>query len=182
MQRAIIAPAELSGSALAELKEWLGITTTREDGTLVRLLRASLATCEAFIRQVPLATTFEEVLAARTGWHALGLQPVGAITRIEALAPDGARSAIDGGQVMFDITSEGEGRFRLLLPTGAARFAVRYSAGIAADWESLPQALAQGIIRLAAHHFRARDLAGERAVPPAAVAALWQPWRKVRLA
>jgi hypothetical protein len=43
----------------------------------------------------------------------------------------------------------------------------------------VPEPLRQGIVRLAAHLYAAR---GEvEAVPPAAVAALWRPWRRVRL-
>jgi uncharacterized phiE125 gp8 family phage protein len=59
---------------------------------------------------------------------------------------------------------------------------VRLSVGIAADWASLPPALKHGVIRLAAHYYRDRDTGSQRtAAPPASVAALWQPWRAMRL-
>ena len=60
----------------------------------------------------------------------------------------------------------------------ADRVEVDLTAGIAADWTSLPDALRQGIVRLAAHLFVER----ENGVPaPAIVTALWRPWRRMRL-
>lgn len=47
------------------------------------------------------------------------------------------------------------------------------------DWSALPEALRHGVIRLAAHLYRDGD--GAAAAPPAAVAALWRPWRRMRL-
>ena len=51
---------------------------------------------------------------------------------------------------------------------------------LAEDWAELPPGLNEGIIRFAAHLYRERDAAGSRE-PPAAVAALWRPWRELRL-
>lgn len=48
------------------------------------------------------------------------------------------------------------------------------------DWAELPPGLNEGIIRFAAHLYRERDGAISRE-PPAAVAALWRPWRELRL-
>lgn len=57
-------------------------------------------------------------------------------------------------------------------------------AAAAADWAELPPGLTEGIIRFAAHLYRDRDggpgSLGTRE-PPAAVAALWRPWREPRL-
>ena len=119
MQRAIIAPAVLSAAALAELKEWLAITTMREDAALVGLLRAALETCEAFTRQVPLVTTYEEIHEPLGGWQVLGLSPVSAILGIEGIAADGSRLAIAPESYLLDLGAGGEGRFRLLNSTGA---------------------------------------------------------------
>lgn len=54
MKRAIVAAATLAPAALAELKDWLGITTTGEDTSLAAQLRAALETCEAFTGTMPL--------------------------------------------------------------------------------------------------------------------------------
>lgn len=48
------------------------------------------------------------------------------------------------------------------------------------DWNALPTALAEGIVRFAAWLYRERDGAADRP-PPAAVAALWRPYRTMRL-
>ena len=48
------------------------------------------------------------------------------------------------------------------------------------NWADLDEALRHGIIRYAAHHYRERDLS-EAGHIPAAVAALWRPWRSLRL-
>lgn len=49
-----------------------------------------------------------------------------------------------------------------------------------AGWSATDPALRQGIIRLAAHQYRERDNGAASALP-AAVAALWQPFRALRL-
>ena len=46
---------------------------------------------------------------------------------------------------------------------------------------SLPDGLRHGIIRLAAHAWHQRESDGPTPNPPAAVAALWRPWRQLRL-
>ena len=56
------------------------------------------------------------------------------------------------------------------------------AAGLAADWTVLPEPLRHGMVRLAAHQHRERESSGAASVPPAAVAALWRPWRRLRLA
>ena len=66
-------------------------------------------------------------------------------------------------------------------PGSAARLAVRFTAGLAPSWETLPEALRHGILRLAAHQHRERETSGAGPIPPAAVAALWRPWRRMRL-
>ena len=52
--------------------------------------------------------------------------------------------------------------------------------GLAADWNGIPEPLRQGIIRLVAHLYTHRDFA-DAGPPPTAVAALWRPWRRLRL-
>ena len=43
----------------------------------------------------------------------------------------------------------------------------------------IPEAIRQGIVRMTQHLHDARDGADE--APPAAIAALWQPWRRLTL-
>lgn len=181
MKRAIVTPADLAGMALDELKQWLAITTSRDDAALTALLHAATDTCEGFTRQMPITTLCEEMVPAMRGWHCLATAPVQAITAISAIASDGTMRPLDPGTYLFDIDGDGHGRINLLTSIAESRISVRFTAGLANDWNSLPQGLRHGMIRLAAHYYRDRNDGGERA-PPAAVAALWQPWRRMRLA
>ncbi|MEO7750897.1 MAG: head-tail connector protein, partial [Sphingomicrobium sp.] len=49
----------------------------------------------------------------------------------------------------------------------------------AEDENGVPEPIRQGVLRLTAHLFSARDGAGGE--PPAAVTALWRPYRRLRL-
>lgn len=180
--RAILVPPVLSPGALTELKSWLGISSPREDAALLGLLGAALDMCEAFTRQMPLHCECEEVLGPAHGWQTLSTMPVHAITSVEVVQPGGARSPLAAGDYAIDIDGAGLARFRLLSPVIDGPVAVRLTAGIAAGWDNLPAALKHGIVRLAAYNYRQRESDSDKPVPPASVAALWSPWRRLRLA
>lgn len=188
MKRAVLAPPALPASALAELKDWLGINTTREDALLGHLLTASLDICEAYTGSRPIASECEEIWPTRqvgpnhTGWQALSTRPVESIVSVEAVAIDASRRTLASADYENEIDAEGVGRFRVIAPVTESRVAIRFRAGHATGWDSLPDALRQGAIRLAAHHHRQRETGNADTAPPRAVAALWQPWRRVRLA
>ena len=99
-------PIDYNGPPLAELKQWLAITTAHDDALLVHLIEVADEMCRRF-----------------TG-TALADWPV--------------------------------------------------------EWAALDPALRQGIVRFAAHQYRERDAGGATA-PPAAVTALWRPFRRVML-
>ncbi|HEY9554520.1 hypothetical protein [Allosphingosinicella sp.] len=80
----------------------------------------------------------------------------------------------------IDIDANGDSWVRVTQPLDAARVRVSYQAGLAADWVALPEALRQGVARLVAHLFTHHD-AADGGGPPAAVTALWRPWRRMRL-
>ncbi|MBC2665051.1 hypothetical protein H7F51_05945 [Novosphingobium flavum] len=181
MKRAIVAAAPLSPAALAELKDWLGINTSGEDATLTAQLRAALETCEAFTGQMPLVAECEDVIAVSSEWQKLDVRPVLSITSVEGLANDGTRLALTPAAYALDFRADGTGWLRMLDPGLASRIAVRFSAGLATDWSGLPDGLRHGIVRLAAHQYRQREAGDKGPVPPAAVAALWRPWRGPRL-
>ena len=182
MKRAIIAPPALAPAALADLKAWLGITTSRDDAELTGLLQAALDLCEGFTGSLPLVAGCEERLDASAQWQALSCRPVQAITGLAALAADGTRTTLAAADYDFDLDGDGTGRVRLRRPITQPRVAVAFTAGLAPDWASLPDGLQHGALRLAAHLHRARDADGAGPTPPAAVAALWRPWRRLRLA
>lgn len=181
MKRVIIASPALAPEALAELKEWLGITTAGEDATLSAQLLAALESCEAFTGTLPIESTCEEVLPVTADWMNIDTRPVHAITAVDAIATDGSRTVLAGTAYAADFAADGTGLLRVTDPGSATRIAVRFTAGLAAGWASLPESLRHGVIRLAAHHYRQREGGGSDPQPPAAVAALWRPWRRLRL-
>ena len=195
MKRVIITPPVLAPAALAELKDWLAITTPREDAALTQLLRAALETCEAFTGTMPLAAQCEEVLPVLRpfdklraqdersgGWQALATRPVGAVTGVEGIPAEGARFPLAAADYAIELTADGGALVRVVRPGSAGRVAVRFTAGMAAGWPDVPEGIRHGVLRLAAHHYRQRDTGAMQAIPPAAVAALWRPWRLMRLA
>lgn len=181
MKRAFVTPPVLPQAALAELKQWLGITTPREDAALAALLRAALELCEAFTGVLPIEATCEEILPAAASWQRLATQPVQAITAVEGIPAEGSRFVLPAQAYALELDADGAGRIWIGNPGSAGRVAVRFTAGLAASWADLPEALRQGIVRLAAHQHRARDDERSGPLPPAAVAALWRPWRRLRL-
>lgn len=184
MKRAIVAPPSLAPAALLELKAWLGIGTSRDDAELTALIMAALDLCEGFTGAMPLQSGCEEILVASGEWQSLATQPVQAITGAAALSASGQRTTLAAGDYDVDLTADGTGLFRLRRPLDQTRVAVTFAAGLAADWAGLPDPLRHGIMRLAAHEHRRRDAdkPGDAASPPAAIAALWRPWRRMRLA
>lgn len=183
MMRAIVAPPAVASAALSELKAWLGITVSGDDAELTTLLRTAFDVCEGFTGAMPLQSGCEEVLAASGEWQRLSARPVTAITALAALGLSGSRTALAATDYELDIAADGTGQVRLRRPIDQTRVVVTYAAGLASDWSSLPEALRHGLIRLAAHQHRVRDDESKAPpLPPAAVAALWRPWRLMRLA
>lgn len=181
MNRAILVPPVLVTGALAELKNWLAISSEQDDTSLLALLSSALDMCEAFTREMPLEVLCEELLTPTREWQRLATTPVQSVTGVDQVQTDGTRTALASGDYALELEADGSARIRLLSPVVTGRLAVRFTAGIAADWASLPLGLRHGIIRLAAHHYRQRDSNDANPAPPAAVAALWSPWRRMRL-
>ena len=165
---------------LAELKALLRIATSEEDALLAALLRAAADTCEAFTGRALLSRPVEEMVTASRSWTRLGAAPVTAIEAAALIGADGTATALAAGDYAIDIDAAGDGWVRLLLGIEPKRLRISYRAGMATDPNGLPEALRYGIVRLAAHFYAHRREEGERG-PPAAVTALWRPWRRLRL-
>lgn len=180
MPRSSSDPASLAPAALAELKQHLGITLADEDAALVSELRAALAIGEAFVGQPLLRRPHRDVHRVSSGWIVLLASPVSAITGVTGMDAAGTRFALLPESYALDIDTDGHGRVRLVQPGTASRVEIAYAAGLADDWTDLAEPLRLGVIRMAAHGYRARgqDALGD---PPAAIAALWRPWRRMRL-
>jgi uncharacterized phiE125 gp8 family phage protein len=112
-------------------------------------------------------------------WQRLGLTPVRAIDEVAAIGADGSASLLPADEYEVDIDSRGDGWVRAN-NGGAHKIRVRGQAGMSIDQNGVPEPLRQGILRLIAHLFATRD--GTGGEPPAAVTALWRPYRRMRLA
>jgi uncharacterized phiE125 gp8 family phage protein len=77
-----------------------------------------------------------------------------------------------------DIDANGCGWIRLIDRSVADVVEIAGSAGMAASENSVPEPVRQGVLRLVAHLFGARDSDTEM---PAAVTALWRPYRRMRV-
>lgn len=182
MRRTIVQPADLGGPALAEFKDWLGISRPNDDPMLMELLSASIATCEAFTGQAPLEQTVEERISVKRGLYRLSSRPARMLLNAELIDQVGTRSSLSGQGHGFVLDHEGVATADLKFDLEGQAVAVTLRTGIAPDWPSVPKALRQGLIRLAAYYYRDRDRDATRtAYPPASVTALWRPWRATRL-
>jgi uncharacterized phiE125 gp8 family phage protein len=165
--------------SLAEAQAYVRVETGEEEAVLAGLVRTASAMCEQFTGRVLLARDFTETLAGGGEWRRLSPTPVRSIDLIEAIAEDGTVTVLGAGSYAVDIDSGDDGWVRMMPGLGAARLRVTGQAGMAADSNGVPEPIRQGIVRLTAHLFNARD--GGGGDPPAAVTALWRPYRRMRL-
>ena len=161
---------------LSEAQGFVRVETGEEEAILAGLVRTASALCEAFLNQVVIARDFTEELAASASWQKLRLSPVRAIS--EVAGSDG--SALPLTSYATDIDTSGDGWVRIADPAGFDRVRVSGSAGMAVLEHDVPEPIRHGVLRLVAHLYASRDGQGDD--PPAAVTALWRPYRKVRLA
>ncbi|WP_114521028.1 hypothetical protein [Altererythrobacter sp. ZODW24] len=181
MKRTILASADLAEAAVADLKTWLAISGSREDDALADLMLAAIDTCEGFTGTMPLEQSCEEAFTATTEWQALTTKPVQTITQVIGEQADGPRYIMPVEDYAIEMCADGSARMALVREGSAQRVFVRFTAGLIHEWSKLPGGLRHGIIRLAAHYYRERDSGDTSRTPPASVAALWQPWRQMRL-
>jgi hypothetical protein len=107
------------------------------------------------------------------------LHQVKSITEVAVLDSNGLATVLPNDGYAIDVDSSGDGWVRVAQPDGALRVRVTGTAGMADDENGVPEPIRQGVLRLVAHLFTARD--GEGGEPPAAVTALWRPYRRMRL-
>ncbi|WP_375288660.1 hypothetical protein [Sphingomonas sp.] len=160
-------PAAAIAGAVAAARAQMRLAVG-EDALLARLAGSAILVGEAFTGCLFVARDVEERIAAGE-WRALVALPVRAIASVTDM--EGVALAAEAHAV--DIDGEGRGWVRAAVAARAG-----YSAGLAESWELLPAPLTQGVALLVAHLFEDR---GGAAQPPAAVAALWRPWRRMRL-
>ncbi|HEX8467067.1 MAG TPA: head-tail connector protein [Allosphingosinicella sp.] len=171
-------PPEAAGAA----KAYLRVERADEDSLIAGLVLAAAELCEAFIGRPLLERDFTETIPAGKAWRRLSRGPVRSIAQVESAPAEGPAQALPPADYGIDIDSRGDGWVRLTSTAEVRPIRVGYRAGLTAGWADLPAALRQGILRLAAHFYTSRAAEGARASePPAAVTALWRPFRRLRL-
>lgn len=160
-------------AALAQARALIRNDGGREDALLATMIDEAFSLAEQFTGRALIVRDLTETVVADATWRRLTATPVRAVTGV-ATAAGGEALPVDAYSV--DIDAAGDGWVRVRRDARVA--VVTLSAGLAEDWDSLPPGIAGGVVRLAAHRFTTRDDDG---VPPAAVAALWRPWRRMRL-
>lgn len=171
-------PGAAIAGARAAAKAHLRIAGDGEDALIETYAATALALGEAFTGTAWIARDWIDVMPVSRAWQRLGVGPVGAITAVEGLPAEGEAFALPSDAYAVDIDASGDGWVRTIAPGAAGRVRVTLSAGAAAGWGDLPPPLAQGAVLLIAHLFEHRE---RDAPPPAAVSALWRPWRRMRL-
>lgn len=161
-------PASVVAEMVAAARAYLRLADVVEAALLARLAAAAVETAEAYCGVVFVQRGFTAALPRAGGWQRLPATPVVAIG---ALSSAGVALAVD--TYAIDIDKDAIGWVR----AGVA-VTVSYTAGEATSLAAVPAPVAQGMVALCGHLFEARDGV---ALPPAAVAALWRPFRTLRL-
>lgn len=173
-------PADVAAAAVAECKAYLNIARDDEDAELARFAAVALAMGEAFCGVSLIVRDHEAVLPALGAWQRLAVGPVRSIAPVKGLPAEGSAFDLMVGDYAVDIDAAGDGWVRVMRPGAAGRVIVGFEAGLASGWAGLPEPIRHGAMRLVAHLHGERD--GSTAAPPAAVTALWRPYRRLRLA
>jgi uncharacterized phiE125 gp8 family phage protein len=163
---------------MSEAQAYVRIETGEEEAVLAGLIRTASALCESFLNQVVIARAFSAEIPASGQWERLPATPIRSIGEVAILNANGAATVLAAGTYEIDIDSSGDGWVRVARGD-AMRVRVTGTAGIATDENGVPEPIRQGVLRLVAHLFSSRDGAGGD--PPAAVTALWRPYRRMRL-
>ena len=160
---------------LAEAQAFARVETGEEEALLAGLIRSASGLCESFLGQVVVEKAFAEPVTASSSWQRLQTAPVRSISSV---TQDGTPIPADGYAV--DVDSSGCGWIRITSSAISGTVEVAGTAGIAASRNGVPEPIRQGVLRLVAHLCSARDGAGGEI--PAAVTALWRPYRRIRFA
>lgn len=165
--------------AMSEAQAYVRIETGEEEALLAGLIRTASGLCEAFINQVVVSRSFECDLPSSGRWERVPVTPVRSITGVASVDASGVSTPLASDAYAVDIDFAGDGWVRVMQPA-ARRIRVSGTVGIADSENGVPEPIRQGVLRLIAHLFTARD--GEGGEPPAAVTALWRPYRRLNLA
>lgn len=165
---------------MSEAQAYVRIETGEEEAIIAGLIHTATALCESFLGQVVVAREFIRDVRASGCWERLDVTPVRSISGVSAVDPSGVATPLPSSSFAVDIDSSGDGWVRVTDAASATRVRVSGTAGMAENPSDVPEPIRQGVLRLVAHLFASRDGAGGD--PPAAVTALWRPYRRMHFA
>ncbi|WP_439816221.1 head-tail connector protein [Zavarzinia sp. CC-PAN008] len=175
--------------SLEAMKVHLRLETDDEDALVLHLVAAARSACEAATGRALLDQAWCLWLDA---WpdRAINLPrpPLRSLTGVSLFDGEGAEVALSADDWTLDTAGE-PARIRLdpaVRPASARRLnaiAIRYRAGYGTTADQVPAPLVQGIALLAAHWYERREAVADPTLAPVpyGVAALWAPYRLVRL-
>lgn len=186
MTLTLLSPPAGEPLTLAEMKTHLRVDHDGEDGLIAGVLAAAVRTVEARGGLALLSQQWRLALdAAPEETLVLPIAPCASIDAVSVIDADGASQAVDPH--LYDAATGAPGRVRRTGPwpaPGPRLDGVRidFTAGYA-DAASVPAALKQAVMTLAAHFYETREAAREARVyaVPQSVDALIAPYRQVRL-
>ncbi|HEX4695715.1 head-tail connector protein [Sphingomonas sp.] len=163
-------------AAVAEVKRSLRVALADDDDLIAGFAETALGLAERFLGRALIARDMTERIAASSAWQMLGALPVLSISGLSAVAGE-VVTPLPVEAYAIDIDADAAGWVRTLGASGVIE--VAYHAGWVATWSGIPAPVRQGAVLLAAHLYDERD---SSVPPPAAVTALWRPFRSVALA
>lgn len=165
--------------SLNEARSWLRMGTGTDDAVVAQLLRAATSICEAYVGQWLIVRRAEETSDLGRGAVRLSARPVVTVEAVTLLSPDDDETELTTSDYRLTIEPDGAARLTVAFPGDNVRVRVSYRAGMSEGVNGVPEAIRQGIVRMIQYLHDARD--SGRDTPPAVIAALWQPWRRLHL-
>ena len=164
--------------SLEDARAWMRLGAVEEDAAIERLIAAATNICEAFIGQWLIIREGSEVVPLRGAAARLVAVPVGGVDAVARIAAGGDEAPLEAAHYRVTIV-DGAASISVTGASAGTQLRIAYRAGLAVDAAGVPEAIRHGILRMVQHLYEARDGSGE--APPAMVAALWQPWRRMTI-
>lgn len=174
----IVSPPAHEPVSQSETLGYLKLEQDEDSDLIASLIRSAREACELYTGQALLYRDVQLTAVHQGQRFFLRGSPVAALLA--------ASWSIGDVETAFDVaalvTAQQRGRTYVDLPGVpiGARVSVTYRLGLGADWNSVPESLRLGILRLIAHHYENRSKPAIGTLP-GAVTALWQPYRQVHL-
>ena len=173
------APLGLGSDMLDEVRVYLRLENMDDDPSLGAIMIAAISYAESFTGQILIRREINETRSVSPAWQRLSASPVLSVGSVTGIPAEGSYFSLN--QADYDVRIDNDdGYVGIMRPGAAGRVEINYRAGLAENWSELPESLRLGILSLAGYLYQNRDGSND-AGPPAAVAALLRPWRRMRL-